>query len=156
VDPSLWKSGDGVCAPRASTRLRPRTAVPQRLPPDATYPQRTLPPSLSFNYPGDDVSVCAFRESERRRRSGTLQKKEEGERMMGFEPTTFCMASGSWIRSPGTLEPASLAGSSVRSRRTCAPLDSGHLRSIRWGLGTGSGFVPIRGGDRLIRNWRPK
>jgi hypothetical protein len=34
--------------------------------------------------------------------SGAFEEEEEGgtlqERMMGFEPTTFCMASGSWVR----------------------------------------------------------
>src|SRR6266576_5203145 len=64
--------------------------------------------------------------------------------MMGFEPTTFCMASG--VLDSSLTADESVWLSEIVPFCACSPLGSGsrYLRSVRWSLGTGSALVPKR------------
>jgi hypothetical protein len=91
--------------------------------------------------------------------SGAFSKEK---RMMGFEPTAFCMASGSWIRGQRAPEAARLRRIASFCARCMLRADSRDLRSIQSGLGTGTAVVlnefvahrPLRA--RLVRSRSPK
>src|SRR4051794_31771155 len=62
--------------------------------------------------------------------------------MMGFEPTTFCMASGSWVSR--VAESAWLSRILCVGRRVEAPRDSWRFPPVSGDLGIGWLLVPIR------------
>jgi hypothetical protein len=62
--------------------------------------------------------------------------------MMGLEPTTFCMANGSWVRVSSPANPYRLGRKLAVRRPARTDRKHGDLRSIRGTLGTRPRLVP--------------
>ena len=76
--------------------------------------------------------------------------------MMGFEPTTFCMASGSRIRLQPPPEAASVKGSGASRRHLRSTRNYRDLRAIPADLGTKVASLPIGEGTRLSAFQEPQ
>jgi hypothetical protein len=75
-----------------------------------------------------------------RRRS---QRRKRSKRMMGLEPTTFCMASGSWVRLFEIAIAVFMWRSMISAHTRCSAGTAG-FQGIPSGLGTNVGLVPKR------------